>query len=306
MLAPIVVFTFKRLDALKQLLHSLEENAEIMESDLYFFSDLNEKKEDEEQVIAVRSFLDEYKREKSKLYKSITIIQAEVHKGLADSIITGVSDIIDRYGEVIVLEDDLLLSRYFLLYMNQCLQYYKKNQKIWSVSGYSATIHAKEKYKKTVYLDYRAMSWGWATWEDRWRRINWDIPDYSRFRRNPISIAKLCRGGNDLPSMLREQANGKIDSWAVRWVYHQSMYNMYSVAPTKTLVINTGFGADATNCDGDTKEKYGGEILSQEECDWRYDDLSIDCRMAWGMYKKHSLSFHEMIKGKIDKKHKGK
>lgn len=293
-LAPVVVFTFKRLDNVKALLDSLGQNEEAAGTDLYIYSDLNEKKEDEDKVTAVRDFLRAFQHRNNQ-YKSITVIEAASHKGLAASVISGVTEILDKYGRVIVLEDDLIVSGYFLSYMNQCLDFYENDARIWSVSGYSPYVAQKEKYDKNVYLDYRASSWGWGTWKDRWEKVDWNVTDYQRFRYNPVMRAKFSRGGNDLPSMLREQMKGRIDSWAVRWVYSQSKNNMYSIAPVKTMVVNNGFGGDASNTGTEIKDKFGREELCQEFMEWKYQDIPFDKSLAKAMRKKYGLTVRTRI-----------
>lgn len=48
-----------------------------------------------------------------KGFKSIHYTFSENNKGLADSIIGGVSQVINQYGKVIILEDDIVLSNNF-------------------------------------------------------------------------------------------------------------------------------------------------------------------------------------------------
>ena len=296
--APIVLFTYKRLDSLKHLLDSLEMNPEAINSDLYIYSDLNEKENDSDKVAKVRCFLTDYRRNNTD-FKSITVYEADKHKGLANSVISGVTEILERYGRVIVLEDDLVLSEYFLNYMNQCLDYYEKDDRIWSINGYSSHVKAPAEYVYPVFLDYRASSWGWATWKDRWERVDWSMPDYSSFRWNLRQRARFCRGGNDLPSMLKAYMRGKIDSWAIRWCYYQSRFDKYSITPVNTLVINEGFGDGATNCNDDSEELLGGGNLCQELLNWRCDDLVPARVMTDQVFNLYSLTLNIRIRDKI-------
>ena len=298
LLAPVLIFTFKRLDSLKVLLNSLESNSEISETDLYVFSDLNTKEEDSEKVEDVRRFLREYSTN-SAGYNSIEIIEASEHLGLAGSVISGVSRLIAQYGRVIVLEDDLVVSNNYLKYMNQSLDVYEKDDRIWSVSGYSPDIAFPRDYMKPVYLSYRATSWGWATWSDRWDSVDWEMKGYDSYRRRIVDRLRFCRGGNDLPSMLRAHMKGQIDSWAVRWCYHQSMQDKMSVTPVRSLVINSGFGVDATNCNEEIKERFGKEILDRETTDWSCTDLQPDRRITDGFKKMYDLTVYVRIRDKL-------
>ncbi len=180
-------------------------------------------------------------------FKKLQIEIASENKGLAKSVIYGVSKIINSYECVIVLEDDLVTSRYFLKYMNEALDYYKENKKIWSISGYNLPIEIPLSYKEDVYLSYRACSWGWATWKDRWDLNDWAVKDYDLFKKNRKSQRLFNRGGLDMSNMLECQMAGKIDSWAIRWGYSQYKNDMYTIYPVKSLIKNIGLDGSGTH-----------------------------------------------------------
>ena len=58
---------------------------------------------------------------KENRFKKIIVTINELNKGLANSIIDGVTYVINSHGKVIVLEDDLILSPFFLSYMGKFL-----------------------------------------------------------------------------------------------------------------------------------------------------------------------------------------
>ena len=131
--APIIVFAYNRADKLEQLLMSLEKNANIKKMDLYIFVDIPDKKNtrDLRYNQEVINFLIKYKNE-SSAFKNIQIEVSDKHKGLAESIISGVSKIINQFGKAIILEDDLKVSDDFLDYMQRGLVAYK-NQKMYGL-----------------------------------------------------------------------------------------------------------------------------------------------------------------------------
>ncbi len=236
--APIVVFVFRKLDPLKLMIESLRFNHLASQSDLIIFSDgwrnLNEKS----QIFEVRKYIHAIQG-----FKSLKIIESNSNLGLAASIIKGVSEVIAKYGSAIVLEDDLILSRNFLSYINQGLNYYQDNKSILSICAYSPIIKG---YHADIYFSQRSSSWGWATWADRWEEVDWDCKKFEKF--NLFQIVKFNRMGSDLFGMLNKQMNGQINSWAVRFCFHQYNYKLYSVHPTISKVQNIGFGnLEATN-----------------------------------------------------------
>ena len=294
--APITAFVYSRADKAEKMLESLGKCELAGESDLIIYSDGARDKKAEKGVEETRKYVDEKLPRKS--FRSVTIIKAERNKGLAASIISGVTDVLNKYGRVIVVEDDLVFSRQFLVYMNRCLEHYGNDKRIWSISGYTPRLKAAETYDKGVYLSYRGSSWGWGTWKDRWDMVDWSVSDYNSFRLNPIENIRFCYGGNDQPSMLRAQIKGKLDSWAIRWCYCQSRNRMYSVVPRLTLVSNEGFDGSGTNSKKEDSDKLGNSPAASNRDEWCYDDLKVSHRMAFDFYRKYHLSIWVRIRDK--------
>lgn len=232
-LAPVCLFTYNRLIETIKTVEALQLNFLAPQSELLIFSDGAKDINYTEKVEAVR----EYIRTISGL-KTIVIHESSNHKGLANSIISGVSQIIKKYGKVIVLEDDLITAPNFLNFMNQALDFYEYNEKIFSISGYTHNLASLKNYSKDYYLGYRASSWGWATWQNRWLNIDWNIRDYSHFRFNLTRNLKFMRGGSEMSQMLWNQQKGNIDSWAVRWCYHQFKNELSTVIASKSKIMN--------------------------------------------------------------------
>ena len=243
-LAPVIMFVYNRLDSVEQTIENLKRNELAEQAELFIFSDAAKKESQVENVSLVRNYI-----HKIDGFKSVHIIEAEKNKGLAKSVITGVTEIINEKGKVIVVEDDLITSPQFLTFMNDALDFYEDEKKIWSISGYQFPFELPETYTKSVYAAYRSSSWGWATWKDRWETIDWEVKDYSSYKYNPLRIAKFCKGGTDLDKMLRYQMQGKIDSWAIRWCYNQCKQDKYTIYPVKSLVNNIGTDGRGTHCD---------------------------------------------------------
>jgi hypothetical protein len=104
-----------------------------------------------------------------------------------------------------------------------------------------------KKKETDFYYGYRAYSWGWATWSDRWESVDWDVKGYKSFMNSRKLKREFARGGSDLTQMLINQMTGKIDSWAIRWCFHQFLNNQLTVFPTKSKIISIGFGENATH-----------------------------------------------------------
>lgn len=262
--APILLFVYKRLDTLQHTIQTLQRNFLAKESDLYIFSDGAKALKDGAGVTAVRDYIRTIEG-----FKSIYIIESPANKGLANSIIDGVSQVIKEYKKVIVLEDDLITSSNFLLYMNQCLDYYKSNPKVFSVSGFSFII--KGLNDQDIYFTQRASSWSWATWNDRWIEVDWEVKDYSSFRKDIRKRWAFNKMGSDMAGMLDKQMSGKMDSWAIRWCYHQFKQQSYTVFPAYSKVQNIGFMNDATHT-RDITSRYATELDNTSNMVFNFTD----------------------------------
>ena len=296
MLAPVVLFVYNRLDHTKNLIESLKKNVLADQTELYIFSDAAKNESSAEAVHAVREYIKNYDWQNSFL--KVTVVEAEYNKGLASSSIGGVSDILNRYGKVIVLEDDLVLSPYFLKYMNGALDYYQDVEDVWSISGYSFPMKSLKKYPHDVFYSYRGSSWGWATWLDRWEKTDWEVKDFDRLMSSREMQRHFNLGGGDLTGMLSLQMEKRINSWAIRWVYTQSKLNMYTVYPKRSYLLNDGCDGSGTNS-GTHRELETDIADSTYNC--RFEILEIDKKIAREFYLKYTDTLDKKIKRNLKK-----
>lgn len=243
--APIIIFAFNRLDSLRHTVDSLLSNNEVKDSDLYVFVDgaRPNKAGEQEKVCSVQEYVKTITG-----FRSVTWRFADSNKGLAASVISGTTEVIEKYGKVIVVEDDLYLSQSFLCYMNEMLDRYEQDNRVMQVSGYSSRLARKCDYTWDVYLSERAHSWSWGTWKDRWETVDWDVTDFPQLRASRKLQRAFCKRGSDLYGMLKGYMEGRNNSWYIRFNYSMYKQHRYSVCPVRSLVRNDGFTAEATHC----------------------------------------------------------
>lgn len=240
--APIVLFVYNRLDHTKRVIEYLKENELASESELFIFSDADANTEQQDNVCKVREYIHTITG-----FKEIHIIEAEKNRGLAESIIYGVSEVIKDFKKVIVLEDDLIVSRDFLNYMNSALEFYKDISNIWSISGYTFPMKALDDYQHDVYVALRGCSWGWGTWIDRWMSIDWEVGTYYKVKDSIRNRIDFGRWGRDMPFILDENIYGMNHSWAIRWCYSAYEQQKYTIYPVVSRVKNIGTDGSGTN-----------------------------------------------------------
>lgn len=257
-LAPIVLFVYNRPWHTRQTLESLSNNRLSVQSQLYIFSDgpkLNASSVDIEKIEKVRQLI----REK-KWCKEVEIIEYEKNSGLANSVITGVTKVLDKHEKIIVLEDDLILSTGFLKYMNEALNLYNEEDSVMHVSAYMFPI--KKTLSETFFLR-NTSCWGWGTWKRAWKHFN---PD-SKFLLNKILLDKereIRFNQNNLfsyTSMLKENSEGLNDSWDIRWYASTFLQNGICLHPRRSLVRNIGHDISGVHC----KKSWWSSIFTKQK-----------------------------------------
>jgi len=292
MLAPVLIFTYKRFDTLKNTIEALKLNSLASTSELFVFSDGAKNEKDIESVNYVRTYLKTISG-----FSRVTIYESSYNKGLANSIIEGVSLVLKEYTSVIVLEDDLLTTPNFLSYMNQSLQRYSSEKKVFSISGYSFNLKKHDNKEDSYFLN-RGWSWGWATWRDRWELVDWMVSDYHSFLNDRKARNKFSKGGSDLNSMLKKQMNGKLDSWAIRWFYHQLKISGLTLYPVYSKVFNNGFDENATHTTGASRRYIPQiDLLSSEK--FNFPD-SIVCSKYYQKQFLRKMGIFSRIFSKIE------
>lgn len=249
--APIIVFAFNRLAPLQNTIVSLLDNEEAKESDLFLFVDgaRTDKDGEKEKVEGVREYVKNISG-----FKSVHYSFAEKNHGLGPSIIKGVTEIINRYGKAIVLEDDLVFSQNFLSFINQGLDLYEQEKSVFSVCGYTNKVKSPKGYDKDAYFCVRSSSWGWATWADRWNSVDWELKNWEDYKHQKKKFNRW--GGSDCFGMLQDWKEGKNQSWAIRFCFSQFLQNKLSLFPTISKVRNDGFDGQGTNCKKWSRFKY--------------------------------------------------
>ncbi|MDO3627496.1 methyltransferase, TIGR04325 family [Mucilaginibacter sp. BT774] len=247
--APIILFVYKRPTHTEKVLTALAENILADASELYIFCDGpkdNAPSGDIENIVKTREII-----KKKKWCKNVYISESSVNKGLATSVIDGVTEVVNKYGKVIVLEDDIIPSKYFLQFMNDALNIYQHDEKVLSIGAFNFFATDSE-VGETFFIPIPDC-WGWATWKDQW----------ALFEPNPQKLLDKLRqcsliekfnlyGAYNFEKMLIDQIRGNISSWAIRWQAVAYLYNKLTLYPKFSVTKNIGFDSEGTH-GGDDK-----------------------------------------------------
>jgi hypothetical protein len=238
---PVALFTYKRPEHTRATIKSLVGNQGFAGIELYVFCDGPKTERDSGAVRATREVVRSFK------LPNVKIVEREHNLGLANSIIGAVTELCARYGKVIVVEDDLVLSPWFLDYMRRGLELYEHEPRVMQISGHTFAQSATSA-DSAVFLPLTT-TWGWATWDRAWRLFDRGASDISRLRED-----KALRRRFDLDGvypyydMLRRQLAGKLDSWGIRWYLSVFLRDGLTLYPGISLVQNLGFDGSGENC----------------------------------------------------------
>ena len=242
--APIALFTYNRPEHTAATIAALARNPLAAESDLVVFSDAAKASIHEQAVRTVRRLLRSVQG-----FRSVSLVERESNLGLARSIIDGVTRLCNSHGRVIVLEDDLTVATHFLRFMNDALTRYEGENQVMQITGYMFPAKGHTELPQTFFSRLPA-SWSWATWSRAWTHFQPDAANLlERLAERDGFWEFDVEGTYAYGAMLRAQANGLLDSWAIRWYASMFLLNGLCLRPSRSLVSNTGFDGTGVHCD---------------------------------------------------------
>ena len=250
-LAPIALFVYARPEHLIRTISSLKKNEFAASSDLFIFSDAAKTPDKESAVQAVRSYIDSITG-----FKSITVHRHANNLGLSESVIYGVNSILALHERIIVLEDDMETSPFFLHYMNHALELFSNNDQVACIHGYVYPIN--QPLPEAFFLR-GADCWGWGTWRRGWSIFNPDGRHLLRELKKRNLVRRFdFNGAYPFSKMLIDQINGLNDSWAIRWHASAFLANKLTLHPGRTLIQNIGNDNSGTHCN--ESQVYNGKL----------------------------------------------
>ncbi len=288
--APIVLFTYSRLKNTKETIDSLLKNSEAKDTELYIYSDAAKNESAKEKVAEVRDFIHALSG-----FKNVTIIEREENWGLAKNIINGVTEVVNKYGRAIVLEDDHSVSPFFLKYMNEGLERYEKRDDIVSIHGY---MYPHKECLPEAFLIKGADCWSWATWKRAWDLFNPDAKYlYKEIKRRRLQREFEFNYSYPYMTMLKSQAQGKANSWAICWYASTFLQNKYTLYPNESLTMINSLEDTGTHSNKPSESllKYRVQ-LKQTPVDWRKVDDKEESKKGRKEFELFFLSVKSRIR----------
>lgn len=267
-LSPIVLFVYNRPEHTRQTLEALAANDLADQSTLYICSDgpkWGALAEDLEKIARVRDVICS-----RQWCKEVKVVESKRNKGLADSIVGGVTEVVSRHGRVIVLEDDIVTRKGFLRFMNDALEAYAEDPRVMHISG---MIFGTPKWATGPTAFLRILSChGWATWKRAWDHYVHDVDVLlERLKTQGVSQRQFdIDGGGTFFRQLTKNQDGRLYTWAVRWYASWLTAGGYSLFPCRSLSTNIGHDGSGMHpiapfYNGETVESLEAKKIPVEE-----------------------------------------
>lgn len=245
-LAPVVVFAYNRPLHLRRTLDALAACRLAARTEVHVFADGPKKPAAAEAVAEVRGVL--AREAEAGRFAAFHVHASDANRGLANSIIRGVGQVLAGHGRVIVLEDDLLVSADFLEFMNDCLAFYEDEATVGAITGFCPFQTLPEGFGGDVFLARRTCSHGWGTWARVWEDVDWSGAGVQRLHGDWSLRRAFNAEGNDRYDRLRRQLAGRIDSWSIRFGLSLFLRGMGTIYPAMNRVSNIGFDGSGVHC----------------------------------------------------------
>lgn len=306
--SPIVLFAYARPDHTLRTLEALAANTLASKSHLYIYVDgpkANASDELKQRNAEVRKIA-----HSRQWCGEVDIIEQKANKGLASSIRDGVTDVIAKYGRVIVMEDDLVTSPAFLSYMNKALDFYEAYPAVFSIGAYAyppQKMAIPGDYDYDTYACLRNCSWGWATWKDRWEKTDWSASHYDTMKHSPAMREAFNRMGDDEFEMFWMQQERGLNIWSIFFTMAHFEHHAVAIIPCQSYVDNIGLDGSGENCG--TQASLQHSELNQNEnpkfLDVIYEDkriinafYNVNCRQRLPLWKRAINRISRLLAGK--------
>jgi len=253
-LAPIALFVYNRPNHMRRTLSYLQKNELATESRLFVFSDGAKTEADVAKVEDIR-----LQAKNITGFKSVKIIERHANVGLANSIISGVTQLVTEYGKVIVFEDDLLSSPYTLQYFNESLDRYASQPEVMHIGAYMYNLKASNLPQTFFYR--AATSWGWATWARAWNNFEPNVDKLMQQFDNSKIHEFSIEGTMNFWKQMQQFKAGKNNSWAIRWYASIFLKHGLTLNPSQSLIQNIGH--DGTGVHSNNEDIYHVQVSRQ-------------------------------------------
>lgn len=174
---------------------------------------------------------------------------ADANRGTLGSVSHGLDTVFRTVDRAIVLEDDCLPDPSFFAFCDTLLERYADDDRVMTIGG-SRPARLPQPARSYAFSRY-PLIWGWATWRRAWVHYDAEMNGWPEARAANVlaSVLQSERARQYWVFILdRNWRDARHRNWDYSWVFASWRRDGLSIVPSRNLVSNIGFGADATHC----------------------------------------------------------
>jgi len=295
--APVIFFAYNRPSHTLKTISALQANEFASQSDLFVYCDGPKADATEKELTAIHDTREVFKAKLT--FKSVTIYESDTNKGLFNSLTSGITTIINKFGKAIIVEDDILTSPYFLSYCNKALDYYENEEKVMAISGYKFPI--KGNTPSNFFLTSGGV-WGWATWKRAWNKFNPNAGMLlTEIENRNLKFSFNFDNSYDYFQMLTDQKQNKLSSWDICWYASIFISEGVTIYPSKTFVQNIGMDGSGTHYNKNSAKEYHNAKLFSNENEYKniVANFPADIYVYKNIYIEHCKYFSGLVRNSL-------
>jgi len=251
---PLLLLAWRRPDTVKQVLQAIRA---VQPSCMYVACDGPDPSRpgEVEKVAATRSVISEEIDWPCQVFH----LYSDTNQGCQLGVSRAITWFFSQVEEGIILEDDCLPHPDFFAYCTILLQRYRHDTRVWCISGNNFQ-DGRWRGDGGYYFSRYNHCWGWASWRRCWQYYDPELALWPKLRQSNL-LATIFENSDEQKYWSRIWdcllATGKPDSWAYRWTFACLSHGGLTTLPNKNLVVNIGFGSEATH----TKNSISGASI---------------------------------------------
>jgi glycosyltransferase involved in cell wall biosynthesis len=241
-IAPVILFAYNRPNHTAKTLQALAQANLANQSELHIFADGVKDPNSRQEVEAVNGVREIIRAATG--FKKVVLREHETNLGLANSVINGIDQVLATHDRVITIEDDVIVGKHFLEYVNEALELYTEDDRVLMVSGYGFNLPLSRHRKKAFFLPIGSTQ-AWGTWKRAWRKIDFGASGYERLNQSRSLRWQFNQyGGINFSEMLVSQIEAdddRISSWAIRFEWSRFVNHGLTLFPPQNMIENIGW-----------------------------------------------------------------
>ena len=187
--------------------------------------------------------------------KLITLFRSE-NLGCGKAVSEAITWFFEQETEGIILEDDCVPAKTFFRYCTELLHYYRHDTRVMQIGGSNLNRKWLSNTDYSYVFSNQSHIWGWATWKRAWEYYDFKMKEYEHIsNKNYLSQYFNSIYEYEYKKWVFDKTfnQNMLSTWDYQWEFAMLIQSGLKIIPKKNMVLNIGFGNDATHTTGTNK-----------------------------------------------------